>query len=213
MARYGMVIDLHRCIGCQACTVACKVENGTQPGVFWTRVIHKEHGQYPSASRFYIPVLCMHCENAPCVQVCPTGASYKRPDGIVAIDYDKCMGCKYCEAACPYGARTLTEKEKTYFEDGPTAYEEAAYAEHQAGVEEKCNFCMERIDEGLRKGLRPGMDREATPACVNACLAKARYFGDLDDIHSNVSELIKEKKAAPLHKEFGTEPSVYYIPR
>ena len=153
----------------------------------------------------------MHCENAPCVQVCPTGASYKRPDGIVAIDYDKCMGCKYCEAACPYGARTLVKKEKTYFEDGPTPYEEAAYAEHQPGVEEKCNFCMERIDAGLAKGLKPGVDRDATPACVNTCPAQALTFGDLDDPDSEISKLIRDKYGFQLHPEYGTDPSVYFI--
>src|SRR5512140_1114459 len=109
MTRYGMVIDLGRCVGCGACAMACKAENFTPPGVWWTKVILGESGKFPAARRTMFPSICMHCDNAPCVQVCPTGASYKRSDGIVAVNYDQCMGCRYCEAACPYGARTFLE--------------------------------------------------------------------------------------------------------
>jgi Fe-S-cluster-containing dehydrogenase component len=201
MARYGMVIDRKQCLGCSACTLACKVEHGTPRGVFWHRVVQSEIGEYPSANRQYLALPCMHCQNAPCVDVCPTGASYKRPDGIVAVDYDKCMGCKYCETACPYGARTYVQEIKGYYpEFGLTPYEQVMFQQHQAGVVEKCNFCMERVAKGEE------------PACVQTCPAYARYFGDLDDPNSEVSRLIAERHGYQLMPELGTNPSVYYLP-
>src|SRR5512140_944351 len=109
MTRYAMVVDLSRCTGCHACAMACKAENGTPPGVWWSKVLPTEIGKYPAASMDFLPVLCMHCDNPPCVDVCPTGASYKRSDGIVMVNYDACIGCKYCETACPYGARSFVD--------------------------------------------------------------------------------------------------------
>jgi phenylacetyl-CoA:acceptor oxidoreductase subunit 1 len=161
-------------------------------------------------------VRCNQCKDAPCVDVCPTGATSQRPDGIVEIDAALCMGCRYCVIACPYQNRTFLSKEKNinYFPNHPkTRFEKMRdkLYPHEVGTTQKCNFCAERIDKGLPKGLKPGIDRDATPACVNTCQARALTFGDLDDPNSNVSKLIREKKGTQLHSEYGTDPSVYYV--
>jgi Fe-S-cluster-containing dehydrogenase component len=212
MARYGMVVDLTKCIGCYGCMIACKQEHGIPPGIYWSRVLIKEDGTYPAVRKTIVPILCNHCEDAPCVEVCPSGASIRREDGIVTIDYDKCVGCRYCMMACPYGSRYFYDAVREYFPgQGLTGYERYVFERLQTGVVMKCNFCQDRIDEGVEKGMKPGIDRDATPACVFNCMAKARYFGDLDDPASEVSQLIKEKHGSRIHPEYGTEPSVYYI--
>ncbi len=217
MARWGMGINLNKCIGCYACMLACKQEHFLPPDIFWSRVLIGEVGRYPGVHKLIYPVLCNHCEEAACVDACPTGASTKREDGTITIDYEKCAGCRYCIVACPYQQRSFfSNDKKEYFPDqGLTELEVIGRQLYpfQEGTVVKCNFCVERIDAGLERGLKPGTDREATPACVIACPAKARYFGDLDDPTCEVSRLIGEKKAFQLHPEFGTNPSVYYITR
>lgn len=218
MARLGMVIDLRKCVGCQACTVACKVENFVPKGIFWNKVYDYEVGEYPAVTRVFLPVPCMHCKKPACKDVCPTGATTQRKDGIVFIDYDKCIGCRYCEIACPYQARALYQKEALYYEES-TVYEEFPFGlrspqqRHKIGADSKCTFCMHRIDRGSKEGLKVGVDPEATPMCVNACPAKARYFGDLDDPDSEVSRLIRQRAGIRLLEELGTDPSVYYLTR
>ena len=201
MARYGMVIDLKRCVGCRTCVVSCKIAGMTPQGVSWASVSNSEVGKYPNVSLRFLPKQCMHCKEAPCVEVCPTGASYSRLDGIVVVDYDKCIGCKDCQVACPYDARTFVEEIKGYYpEQGFTPREEVGYARHRAGVVEKCDFCMARIEGGEE------------PDCVVTCTAYARHFGDLDDPNSEVSKLISNRHGYQLQPELGTEPSVYYLP-
>lgn len=209
-----MVIDLTKCMRCYACVVACEMEHFLPPDVHWSRLAIWETGEYPAVTEVVYPLSCMHCQNAPCVKACPTGASQQREDGIVWIDQSKCVGCRYCTIACPYQSRTFLSEIKEFFPGyGLTEYEKIGRRlyPHSAGAIEKCNFCMERIDAGLAKGLKPGIDREATPVCVNACPSKALHFGDLDDPNSDVATLIRKKKGAQLHPEFGTDPSTYYI--
>ncbi len=212
MTRYGMVINLTKCIGCQSCVIKCKVEHFLPPGIFWARVLMKEYGKFPTVERRIVPILCNHCKDPACLKVCPTGATSQRKDGIVEVDYDKCIGCRYCMMACSYGARNFYDAPRQYFPgQGLTPYEEYGYPQLQTGVVMKCTFCKERIDEGIKKGLTPGIDREATPACVVNCMCKVRYFGDLDDPNSEVSRLIRERGGTTLRPELGQEPSVYYI--
>ena len=215
MTRWAMVIDLKKCVTCYACQIACKQEHFLPPEMFWGRLLVTETGEYPRVKKVTYPILCNHCKEAVCVDVCPTGASTKREDGIVTIDADTCVGCQYCVLACPYQQRTYFENnKKEYFPgQGKTQLEKAGETLYplQEGTVVKCNFCRERIDEGISKGLKPGIDREATPACVNICMVKARHFGDLDDPESNVSLLINKRNGKPLHPELGTQPSVYYV--
>lgn len=201
--RYGMVIDLKRCVGCNSCTVACKQVNGTPPGVLRTKVLITEKGTYPNVRLDFLPMLCMHCEQPECERVCPVGATQKQENGIVTIDQERCIGCQFCLMACPYGARTFVDEVKSYFpgKGSLTAYEKARYADHAAGVCEKCDFCADRVAAGQE------------PACVATCAARARIFGDLDDPESEVSKLIAQKKGAQLLPELKLNPSVYYINR
>ncbi len=210
-----MVIDLTRCVGCYSCIVACKQEHFLPPGIVWGRVLITESGEYPAVAKQMYPVQCNHCKDALCVKVCPTGATRRRDDGIVRVDHDKCVGCRYCLIACPYQARVFfSDSTREYFPgQGLTDFEKIGRKlyPHQAGTVLKCNFCMERIDAGLGHGLKPGVDREATPACVITCPAKARYFGDLDDPYSEASMMIRQHGGYQLRPEYGTNPSIYYF--
>ncbi len=216
MVRYGMVVDLRKCIGCYACVISCKQEHFFPPGVYGARVLVWESGKFPMSNKEILPLLCNHCQESICVKVCPTGASIKREDGIVIVDKDKCMGCRYCVIACPYQSRSYyADGKKEYFPgQGLTKWEAIGQelSGLQPGTVVKCDFCVDRIEKGIKMGLKPGIDREATPVCVLNCMAGARYFGDLEDPESEVSRLVvRERHGKQLHPEFGTDPSVYYL--
>jgi phenylacetyl-CoA:acceptor oxidoreductase subunit 1 len=210
MTRWAMIADLRRCVGCQTCTAACKHANATPPGVQWRRVLDMEVGEYPQVKRVFVPVGCMHCADPPCMHVCPTTATRKRADGIVTVDPELCIGCDYCAVACPYQARyRVNEPAFAYGE--PIEPERKRFDPGRIGVSTKCNFCSERVDAGLARGLKPGVDPDATPACVNSCIAQALHFGDIGEPASNVSELLAENQSFRMHEELGTEPGFYYL--
>ena len=199
--RYGMVLDLKRCVGCNACSIACKQKNATPPGTLYSRVLTTESGEYPNTRLTFRPILCMHCANPSCETVCPTGATHKLENGIVLVDPDMCIGCRYCMVACPYNARFFNygDSEGYYPEKGLTEYEKVLSVNHKTGVVEKCDFCFDRVQAG------------EVPACVATCPAGARIFGDLDDPKSEVSRLLAANTGEQLHAELGNDPSVFYI--
>ena len=206
-----MVIDLNRCIACTGCVAACATFHALPKDVMWNTMVYSEKGSFPNVSRLQMSKACQQCDNTPCVKVCPTGATYKRADGIVMVDYSKCIGCKYCLAACPYDARSFLPAVKPFFDSGFTPFENGS-VNAVAGVAQKCTFCADRIDAGIKAGFTPGVDRAASPVCVNTCMAGARYFGDLDNPNSNVSVIITNRRAQQLLPELGTQPKVFYIP-
>ena len=183
--RYGLVIDLERCIGCHTCAMACKLENGIEQGS-WIKVItvggdgmDTAGGRYPNLSMYYQPTPCMHCAEPPCIDACPLGAIYRRDDGIVLVDRGRCDGCQLCLSACPY---------------------EVLHFDAETNLVGKCTLCSHRIDQGLE------------PFCVLCCETEAMYFGDLADPESEVSKLVATGNTCVLLPDAGTGPAVYYCP-
>ncbi len=214
-ARWAMVLDLRKCIGCRGCTVACKSEYGVALGRWNTVVKNVEYGKYPNPQKHFLPRLCNNCSGGekdvpPCVEKCPeaksgkrmkmgktryrTGATYKRPDGMILNDMSLCIGCYKCIDACPYGVRSID----------PFVKLTRADREKDLGVG-KCTFCVHRVDKGV------------IPSCVNTCQGEARIFGDLNDPKSEVSKLakkfnlLKNRKKTTLLPDEGTEPFNLYI--
>ncbi|HIT51666.1 MAG TPA: 4Fe-4S dicluster domain-containing protein [Candidatus Aveggerthella excrementigallinarum] len=204
--RLAMVIDTKRCMACNSCAVACKIENNLPNNIWWNRVmtaggenLDSPEGTYPHLKMMNITVACQHCDNPACVKVCPVGATYQDPEtGVVRQDYDKCIGCRMCMAACPYtGVRSFNWEEPQYHLD--FAVGDADVSPHQKHTVEKCTFCWHRLAKGVQ------------PACVEVCTARARYFGDLNDPESEVSKLIRDREYMQLLPERDTHPSVYYL--
>jgi phenylacetyl-CoA:acceptor oxidoreductase subunit 1 len=211
VARWGMVIDLNRCVGCQTCTIACKHANDTPPGVQWRRVLDVEQGTFPDVQRLFVVTGCQHCAEPPCVPVCPTGATRQREDGLVTMNYDVCIGCAYCAVSCPYQARTIVHERRGYYGTKTTLQEDATAHPERIGVAQKCTFCQGRVDDGLARGLVPGVDPEATPACSAACISQAIHFGDFADPLSNVSRMVREQPSVQLNAAVGTDPQIRYL--
>ena len=202
MAKLGMTIDLKRCMGCHTCAVGCKMQNNVPMGMLWNRILTQggeemdtARGDFPDLQKSWMPLACLHCENAPCVKVCPTGATFTDAEGRVLINYDRCIGCRYCMAACPYNVRVFNWQKPVRQPD----FSYGDVAARPVGVMEKCSLCVERTSKGTE------------PRCVEVCPAKARMFGDLDDPKSGVAKAIRERGGQQLLAEKGTKPKVYYL--
>lgn len=209
--RWGMTVDVNRCVGCQTCTISCKHTNDTPPGVQWRKVIDVETGTFPDVERLFLVTGCQHCAEPPCVPVCPTGATRQRADGLVTMSYDECIGCGYCAVSCPYQARTIVHDERWYYGAAPTRQEQAVRHDERLGVAQKCTFCVEKVDLAQATGRRPGEDLEVTPACAASCISQAIVFGDFADPTSRVSKLVTERESFQMHAELGTNPQIRYL--
>lgn len=223
MPRWGMVIDLDKCTACQACTVACRAENNVyfqgpeeikkNRAIFWNEVLTITEGEYPKTKVKYIPRPCMHCEDPPCVKVCPVGATYASEEGVVLQKYKRCIGCRYCMSACPYGARHFNWIEPKV----PNPMDQHRNPDvpmRPKGIVEKCSFCEQRVEQVKIRAKAEGReirDGEIQPACVQTCTGFARFFGDLDDANSKVSKLAHSARAFTLLEESGTHPKVIYL--
>ncbi len=218
---WGMVINLDKCIGCEYCLRACSATNDVWVDQVVDPADPKKRLEKPwnivvedktsTGTPFFFSRPCLHCGDAPCVEVCPVKATYHREDGLVIMNYDRCIGCRYCEIACPYDARKFNWQARSEVNPFIPTWGIAEVDRRPRGVVEKCTFCIQRIDAGLKSGFTPGKDREATPACVNICPVGARLFGDLNDPESPVSQAISIEATMRLREELGTEPSVYYV--
>lgn len=207
--RWGMVIDLSKCIGCRYCVFACQAVNDTNEQLRWNVYLLD---QTETGKTFHMTRPCLHCQEPPCADVCPVGATYQRGDGVVIMDYDRCIGCRYCMVACPYDARRFNWEKRTDENHLSPQWGDAEVERRPRGVVEKCTFCIHRLDRGLEEGLTPGVERAATPACVNICPVGARMFGDLHDPESGIAQIVASVPTFRLREDLGTEPNVYYIP-
>jgi len=224
MAKWGMTIDLDRCTACQACVTACQAENNLPPtgpkeaergrSFTWMEMIpFAGEGEHPKVLERLLPRPCFHCENPPCVKVCPVGATFLNEDGIVGQIFSRCIGCRYCTTACPYTARYFNWTEPHWPEPMAKALDPDVSVRPK-GVVEKCTFCHHRLQnarDNARAENRPLEPGEYTPACVESCPTKAMVFGDLADPNSEVSKLATSRRAYKLLEDLGTKPKVIYL--
>ncbi len=223
MARWGMVIDLDRCTGCQTCVIACKAENnipfvGREEAhrgrdISWMKIISEKPTGGEGTTMRFIPRPCLQCDKAPCAKVCPVHATYVDPEGIVAQIYHRCIGCRFCMVACPYTAKYFNWRQYEVPESMRRQLNPDVSV-RQVGVVEKCTFCHHRLLKAKDlaryedRNLRPG---DYVPACAESCPTGAIVFGDLDDQHGEVAKLSRGTRAFRLLEELGTEPKVFYL--
>ncbi|MFV1965440.1 MAG: 4Fe-4S dicluster domain-containing protein [Pirellulaceae bacterium] len=223
--KWGMVIDLDKCAGCRCCAVSCRLENNVPIAgpeqaklgrpIFWMDMLSVGEGEYGGIQGHFLPTPCNHCESAPCVKVCPVGATYINEEGIVAQIWARCIGCRYCTTACPYTRRYFNWYAPSWPEQLKNQLNPDV-ATRPKGVVEKCTFCHHRIRRARQQARAE--DRELTdadvrklPACAHSCPAEAIVFGDLSDPHSEVSRLARSPRAIRLQEELGTHPKVIYL--
>ena len=223
MPRWGMVIDLNTCTGCGACIAACKNENNVAYSspeeaengrtLSWINLLPRYEGEFPNIHLQYYPMLCMQCDNPPCIKVCPVRATYKADNGIVAQIYPRCIGCRYCMAACPYTVKYFNWYEPKWEPEMIKSFNPDVSLRPK-GVVEKCTFCHHRLIEAREEAMVEGIEfqeEQFVPACVETCPARAMHFGDLDDPNSMVSKLANSSRAVRFLEDLGTEPKVYYL--
>jgi len=223
MPKWAMVIDLDKCTGCGACSTACKLENNiptvapeeAQSGrvMFWMDMITGHENEFPNVRLHRYPKPCFHCDNPPCTRVCPVHATYLNEEGLVGQIYHRCIGCRYCMAACPYSAKVFNWYEPQW--DGMLdACHNPDVSLRMVGVVEKCSFCSHRLIKAKEEAdaeERSIVDGEYLPACAESCPADAIYFGDLEDRESRVHALARSTRASRLLDDLGTEPKVIYL--
>ena len=223
MPKWAMVIDLDKCTGCGACMAACKMENNVaivdseeaQYGraMFWMDMITEVEGEFPNVRVRRVPKPCYHCDIPPCTKVCPVRATYRNEEGLVAQIYHRCIGCRYCMAACPYTVKVFNWKKPQWLDGDQTCFNPDVSI-RSAGVVEKCSFCAHRlmkVKEEADLEDRPIRDGEYVPACAENCPADAIFLGDLEDKESTVYKLSRGYRAYRVMDDLGVEPKVYYL--
>ena len=221
--RWGMVIDLDRCTGCEACVVACHAENnvpvvGEKEAIkvrtlHWIRIERYWEGEYPNLKARFMPVVCQHCTEAPCEPVCPVFATYHTPEGLNAQVYNRCIGTRFCGSACPYKVRVYN----WFRPEFPGSLSEQLNPDvsvRERGIIEKCSLCVHRIHRAEREADLEGreiQDGDIQPACVQSCPPSALIFGDLSDPESRVSRLAQSNRAFRLLEVLGTDPAIIYL--
>ena len=225
MADWAMVIDLDRCTGCEACVVACRAENNIPVAgelecargraTNWIRIERRLEGEYPDVRMSFVPVLCQHCDDAPCEPVCPVGATYHNPEGLNVQVYNRCIGTRDCANNCPYSVRFFNFFAPHW--DEPLMYQlNPDVSVREGGVMEKCTFCVQRIQKArgtARDEGRDLRDGEIQPACAQTCPSEAIVFGDRSDPGSRVSISSRSERGIRLLDELGTKPRVVYLKR